>query len=104
MHEQAISAGFAWLVVLGFLAADLNVARQRRHVPWEVALGLGVGALLVALAGAVTATNAISGALLPHEWVWFVVVARAVASAILLAVLMRLTARPRWLIRWVERL
>lgn len=103
MPEQAISAAFAWLVVAVLFAADIVIVVQRKHVPWEAAFALGVGTLMLAVAGAVTATNAITGTTLPLAWVWFVIVTRAVTMALFAGVLMRLTMRPRWLLRAVDR-
>lgn len=102
MTEQAISAALAWLVVAVLFTADVTIVAQRKHVPWDAAFALGVGTLMLATAGAVTATNALDGNGLAQEWVWFVVVTRAMTMAIFAGVLMRLTMRPRWLIRSID--
>lgn len=103
MSEQALAAGLAWMLVAVLFASDVVIVVQRRHVPWDAAFALGVGTLMLAVAGAVTATDALSGQPMPTPLVWFVVVTRAVVMAIFAGVLMRLTMRPRWLIRTIDR-
>lgn len=103
MPEQTYSAFFAWAVVLVILAAATHVLRQRHHVPWPVVLTFALGALAVGLAGAITATSALVGHMPPDPaWMWAVIVLRALGSAVLLGVFMRLTLRPRWLIRRLD--
>lgn len=103
MPEQLIASGLAWLIVAALFTIDIVIAAKRHAVPWEAAFGLGIGALMMGVAGAIVATDALAHVDLPDIWLWFVIVTRAIAMSIFVGIFMRLTLRPRWLIRLVDR-
>lgn len=103
MTDQAVAVVLAWSLVISLFLTDILLAVRRAHVPWGGVVMLAVGSLLLALASAVELTNILAGRPLSQPLIWFVIVARALAGALFVGTLMRLTLRPRWLIRRMDK-
>ena len=105
--EQWLSAAIAWGVAVLLMVLVLLVLRERRDVPWSTMAVFAVGALLLAMSVAITATTVVLNAMDSHtsEWLRITRIAmRALATACFLGVYMDLVQRPRIVARMVDRL
>lgn len=103
---QIISASIAWGIVGILFVTALVLVYEHEDLPWSSALTFICGSILLGLAGALAATHAIENAAtaLPSSYLTGIIVCRAASAALFLGVVMRLTGRPRWLLRVVDRL
>jgi hypothetical protein len=99
--EQGVAAVFAWGVAILLWVFTAVLFRQRRPVPWPVSFWGAIGMALLLTSAAIGATLLALGPL-PILFVYSLIVIRALASAILLGTIMRLTDRPRWLMRRMD--
>jgi uncharacterized membrane protein YfcA len=98
---QALSAFLAWTIAGALFVSSLTVVYQRRTVPWQEMVMFLTGSMLLAFAGAIAATHAITepDGPMPQPWLVVIIVCRAMAASIFLGLLIMLTDRPRWLVR-----
>lgn len=104
MSEQAIATSLLWVMLALLFVASAYTIRHRHHVPWIVFLTFLLGSALFVLSAAIVATGRLFGGPVwtSPEIAWTVILIRALALAILAGVGMRVTMRPRWLIRRVD--
>lgn len=104
MEQQLLSTVLAWGIALALLVIAGAILRNRRDIHWTVVAVYNVGTIALALAAAVTATSVLlSGSTLEAPARWFIIIARAVAAVLFLAVAMEATDRPRWVCRILAR-
>lgn len=102
---QVLSAVMAWTATLVLFVTSLYVVYRRPNVTWQQMLLVTIGSIMLALAGAIAATQAASSpaSALPLPWLVVMVTARSIAASIFLGLLIMLTSRPRWLVRRMRR-
>ena len=105
MMERGLATVLAWGVVTILAVIAYFVIHRHRHVTWGTLAAFVVGTEMLALAAAITASNALLGhGSLSGGALWLVIMLRAAAATLFLGVTMALTRRPRWVGRIMERL
>ena len=105
MDPQLAATALAWVVVLTTGLIAWVTIRTKGHIHWSASAAFAIGALALAIAAAISATEVLrAGPRLSEEARWLIIFCRAIATTLFLGVAMDLTGRPRWVGRVMDRL